>query len=109
MMQIRERVRKLCLQSGRSLRDLEDTAGLDAGYLVRILEGRDVPSCEVLGQLAAALEVSPARLFYEEGENVLTWKLTPCPTLEQLAQECRGTKPLLAVAISTVRRLLAFL
>jgi len=108
-MQIRERVRKLCLQSGLSLRDLEDTAGLEAGYLVRILEGQDVPSCEVLGRLAAALEVSPARLFYEEGENIITWKLTPCPSLEQLALDCRGPKPFLAVAFSKFRRLLDIL
>jgi transcriptional regulator with XRE-family HTH domain len=90
-MRIGERVQKLCLHSGLSLHDLENAAGLEAGYLMRILEGKDVPSCEILGRLAAALEVPPVRLFYEEGENILTSKLTPRPTLEQLARDCAPT------------------
>jgi transcriptional regulator with XRE-family HTH domain len=105
VMRIGERVQKLCLHSGLSLHDLENAAGLEAGYLMRILEGKDVPSCEILGRLAAALEVPPVRLFYEEGEDILTSKLTPRPTLEQLARDCAPT-PLVIVAISKVRRLL---
>ena len=107
-MRIGERVRKLCLQSGLSLRDLEGAAGLEAGYLRPILEGQDVPSCEILGRLAAALEVPAGRLFYEEGEVVLTSKLTPRPTLEQLAQDCGGPKTPAIAAISKARRLVGF-
>jgi transcriptional regulator with XRE-family HTH domain len=105
-MRISERVRELCLKSGQSLRDLEEAAGLEPGYLLRILEGQDVPSCEILGRLATALDVPPERLFYQEGEFIRTSKLTPRLTLEQLAQDCGGPQPPVMVAIVKVRRLL---
>jgi transcriptional regulator with XRE-family HTH domain len=86
-MRIGERLRELCAASGLSIHELEHTAGLKTGYLSRVIEGAEVPTCDTLGRLAAALEVPVARLFREEGEVVSTPKLTPRLTLEQLAQD----------------------
>ena len=89
-MQIAERIRKLCAQSGLSLHQLEDEARLGARDLERMLEGHEVPSCDVLARLATALEVPLVRLFCDEGEVVPTPKLTPRLTLQQLAQDGAG-------------------
>lgn len=93
-MRIGERLRELCARSGLSLHDLEDSAGLEAGYLSRVIEEREVPTCEILERLAVALEVPLARLFYEEREVVLTSKLAPRMTIEQLAEDCNQRQPL---------------
>ena len=92
-MQIGERLRELCARSGLSLQDVEDAAGLDTGYLSRVIEGREVPTCDILGRLAVALEVPLERLFSTEGEVVLTSKLAPRPTIEQLAEDCIQQPP----------------
>ncbi len=105
-MRISERVRELCAQSGLLLRNLEERAGLETGYLCRMLEGQEVPSCDILGRLAVVFEVPFERLFYKEDEIVLTSKLTPRPTLEQLAQDCSGRKPAAIVVLSKLSRLL---
>ncbi len=93
-MRIGQRLKDLCARSGLSLHDLEDTAGLETGYLSRVIEGREVPNCEMLGRLAVALEVPLERLFCEEGEVLLTSKLVPRPTIEQLAEDCIQRQPL---------------
>ena len=105
-MRIGERVRELCAQSGLSLRDLEEMAGLETGYLTRMLQGQEVPSCEIVGRLATALEVPFERLFYEEGEVVVTSKLT---TLEQLTQGRVDGQPLITISVLKLTRLFGLL
>lgn len=86
-MGIGERIRKLSAESGLSPEELEDTAGLETGYLSRVIEGEEVSTCDILGRLATALEVPLARLFFQEGEAVVTSKLAPRLTIEQLAED----------------------
>ncbi len=108
-MRISEQVRELCAQSGLSLRDLEETAGLETGYLTRMLQGQEVPSCEILGRLSTALEVPFERLFFQEGEVVVTSKLTPRLTLDQLTQGRIDGQPLVTISVLKLTRLFGLL
>jgi transcriptional regulator with XRE-family HTH domain len=94
VMRIGERLGELCARSGLTLQALEDAAGLQAGYLSRVIEGREIPSCDILGRLAVALEMPLTHLFREEGEVVRSSKLTPRPTIEQLAEDRSRRQPL---------------
>ena len=109
MTRIGERLRVLCTQSGLSPHDLEEAAGLEAGCVSRIIEGRDVSTCDPLGlgRLAVALEVPLERMFYvyEEGEIAPTSKAVSLMTIEHLAEDRTQQQPLgIADVIAAVWR-----
>ena len=58
-----ERVRTQRLLAGLSVEEAAGRAGISAGYYSEIERGRKSPSMRVLGCIAAALRLSPARLL----------------------------------------------
>jgi len=84
-MEIARRIRNTRLENGLSLPEVAARASVEASFLSRLELGKEVPSRALLEELAAALEVPLFRLFCPEGKAPSTPRLTPRPTLEQLA------------------------
>jgi transcriptional regulator with XRE-family HTH domain len=74
-------VERLMAETGTTYRALAERCGLSAGYLNHIVHGnRPVPSNEVIGRIAAALDVEP-EYFREYRIRVITEKLERMPEL----------------------------
>ncbi len=81
------RIRQLREQKGLSQGDIENVAGLLRCYTSRVENGHTVPSLETLERFAAALEIPLYRLFYAGEDPPGTPHLSPCPSLEELAEQ----------------------
>jgi transcriptional regulator with XRE-family HTH domain len=76
-----ETVQRLMDEQGVTYRQLATRTGLSAGYLNHLVHGnRPVPSNDVVGQLADALEVEPEH-FREYRLRVITDRLEAMPAL----------------------------
>jgi transcriptional regulator with XRE-family HTH domain len=74
-------IEALMTETGTTYRSLAEKTELSAGYLNHIVHGnRPVPSNEVIGRLAAALDVEPEH-FLEYRVRVITEKLETMPDL----------------------------
>ena len=74
-------IEKLMGETGTTYRSLAEKTDLSAGYLNHIVHGnRPVPSDDVIGRLAAALDVEPEH-FLEYRVRVITEKLETMPDL----------------------------
>jgi transcriptional regulator with XRE-family HTH domain len=84
-MRLGHRIRELRIQGSLSQTDVEEESGLARGYLSRVEGGREVPSLEVLEELADSLHVPLVQLFCDAHGHAATPHLRPRPTLEELA------------------------
>ena len=76
-----ETVQRLMDEQGVTYRQLASRTGLSAGYLNHLVHGnRPVPSNEVVGTLAGALDVEPEH-FREYRLRVITDRLEAMPAL----------------------------
>jgi transcriptional regulator with XRE-family HTH domain len=76
-----ETVQRLMDEQGVTYRQLAARTGLSAGYLNHLVHGnRPVPSNDVVGTLADALEVEPAH-FREYRLRMITERLEAMPDL----------------------------
>jgi transcriptional regulator with XRE-family HTH domain len=74
-------IERLMNESGITYRALAAKTGLSAGYLNHLVHGnRPVPSNEVIGQLADALDVDPDH-FREYRVRVITERLEAMPEM----------------------------
>ncbi len=74
-------IEKLMNETGTTYRSLAEKTDLSAGYLNHIVHGnRPVPSDDVIGRLAAALDVESEH-FLEYRVRVITEKLETMPEL----------------------------
>ena len=74
-------IERLMTETGLTYRALADRTDLSAGYLNHIVHGnRPVPSNDVLGRLAQALDVEPEH-FREYRIRVITDRLEDVPDL----------------------------
>jgi transcriptional regulator with XRE-family HTH domain len=86
-MVIAKRIRDLRREQGLSLDDLAARAGLQAGVIAHLEDGKEIPNFDVLESLAQALAVPTFRLFYDDGQLPLTPHLTARATFRELAEE----------------------
>jgi transcriptional regulator with XRE-family HTH domain len=84
-MPISRQIRKLRLRKLLSLEQLGELSGLDKSYLASLEEGTEIPSYDELERLRDALGVPLWQLFYADHARVETPRLTPRPSLEELA------------------------
>ena len=76
-----ETVQRLMDEQGVTYRQLASRTGLSAGYLNHLVHGnRPVPSNDVVGTLAGALEVEPEH-FREYRLRMITERLEAMPAL----------------------------
>jgi len=76
-----ETVQRLMDEQGVTYRQLASRTGLSAGYLNHLVHGnRPVPSNDVVGTLATALEVEPEH-FREYRLRMITERLEAMPAL----------------------------
>ena len=76
-----ETVQRLMDEQGVTYRQLASRTGLSAGYLNHLVHGnRPVPSNDVVGALAGALEVEPEH-FREYRLRMITERLEAMPAL----------------------------
>jgi len=73
-----------------TLEDVETKTGFTRTLMARLEKGREVPTLEMLDVLADALDVPVHVFFYDTAEWELTPRLTPRPTLQELAEECQS-------------------
>lgn len=109
-MRLGSRIHELRVAKGISPGDLANRAGLREEGLSAFESGRDVPSCESLEKLAAALDVPRHQLFFADAQRVFTPRLMSRPTLQELLTqptpsnvEKRKARPFLSLARSLAR------
>jgi transcriptional regulator with XRE-family HTH domain len=84
-------VERLMSERGFTYRGLAERSGLSAGYLNHLVHGnRPVPSNEVIGRLAASLDVTPEH-FREDRLRVITERLEATPQLADRLYQRLGT------------------
>jgi transcriptional regulator with XRE-family HTH domain len=86
-MQIAARIRQVRLEHILLLEDLAARAGMSTSLLANFENGEAVPSLEMLDRLAEALGVPLKDLFCDDVNSILTPRLTPRLTLQQLIDE----------------------
>ncbi len=86
-MQIAARIRQVRLEHLLSLVDLAVKVGLSKSLIASFENGQAVPSLEMLDRLAEAVGVPLQCLFYGDVNSILTPRLTPRLTLQQLTDE----------------------
>jgi len=84
---IGERLRTLREQKGLSQGDVEKATGLLRCYISRVEHGHTIPSLETLERFSEALNVPLYQLFCVDGGAPPKPRLTPRPSLEELAME----------------------
>jgi len=72
---MRNRLQEAIRESGLSQGAVARRAGINPGYLSKLLKGKHVPSAEMLLRLAAALEIPPSGLLGEVEESLSLKKL----------------------------------
>ena len=78
-------------EQGVTYRGLAERSGLSAGYLNHLVhDNRPVPSNEVIGRLAASLDVTPEH-FREDRLRVITERLEATPQLADRLYQRPGT------------------
>jgi transcriptional regulator with XRE-family HTH domain len=92
-MQIATRIRQVRIEHMLSLEDLAAKAGLSRGLLCNFENGQEIPSLEMLDRLAKAAGVSVQGLFCSDLDSMLTPRLTPRLTLQELVGESRPSAP----------------
>jgi transcriptional regulator with XRE-family HTH domain len=76
-MRIARRIRTARLDQARSLEDVETAAGFEKGLLLRLEEGKEVPSRKTVERLAEVLGVPVRQFFFAEDEPLPTSGLSP--------------------------------
>jgi len=79
-MPLGEEVRRILAEKDMTLRGLALQAGLDPGFLVRVLQGKDPPSEKVLSGVRKALDL-PENYFIEERRDKLFIAMMKNPSL----------------------------
>lgn len=90
-MKIAARIRRIRLERSITLEDLQSKTGLTKNLMTRIESGREIPTLEMLDRLGEALDVPIHIFFYDIVGPDLTPRLTPRPTLPELAEEWQGS------------------
>lgn len=88
-MRIADRIKQIRHECVLSLEDVAARAGLAKRLIARLENGQEVPTLEMLDNLADALGVPVYRFFFDDVEFVRTPKLTPGMTLKELIERCQ--------------------
>lgn len=91
-MRISSQIQRLRLQNQFSIREIAARTGLRPGFVSLLEEGEEIPTLEVLQQLATALGV-PLYEFFNDGRPPYTPWLTARPTLREFLAERLGCVP----------------
>jgi len=83
-MEIARRIRKVRSERSRSMAQTALDAGLKPDFLCMVEAGEAVPTLEELGRLAESLNVAVSEFFFDDDQQLLTPRLTPRLTLEEL-------------------------
>jgi transcriptional regulator with XRE-family HTH domain len=83
-MEIARRTYELCLASSLSPSAITSHAGLTPGYQSRLKSGEEVPTWEILENLASLLDVPIERFFFDFDQPPATPRLTPRLTIQEL-------------------------
>lgn len=68
--EVGERIRRVRIDKGMTLKDIEARAGVSATHVSEIERGRTSPTVGALVKIAEALRVEPAHLVEESGERL---------------------------------------
>jgi transcriptional regulator with XRE-family HTH domain len=107
-MRLARRIRQLRFEHLLSLEELAPQARMSATLLVKIENGQEIPSLEMVDNLAAAMGVRAASLFYDDLGPAMTPWLTARLTLQQLAEEPFHSRSSHSASLMTFKRLRAF-
>jgi len=84
-MRVAARIQRIRLERSMSLEEVEAKTGLANSFMVRLEEGREVPTLEMLDTLAEGLDVPIHVFFYDLAVPEPTPALTSPLALQELA------------------------